>query len=231
MPAKSARTSCSVAPSGSRTAARNQRGRTPITATSLAFTTTASQPLSTPVRVIGSVAATSTPRSTATAQASSPTAGPTRTSGGAGPNSPSSSARRSTGSFPGFRRTGAMGLHCRAPRAHARTSALRPTAPSRTLGRRGFRRPPFHDRLSGPSAVGLGRRASRPDPHRVASSASSRGSSARTCPPSTGPAPRDQGRRSHAIRPLVPLPRSRRLGGCSLALPSDPSELRHRVRV
>ena len=62
--------------------ARNQRGRTPITATSLAFTMTEKRPISRAVKVIGSVAATRTPPGTWMAHASSPMRGPSNTSAG-----------------------------------------------------------------------------------------------------------------------------------------------------
>jgi len=62
--------------------AKNHRGRTPITATSLALTMTEKRPISCVVSVIGSVAATSTPPGTSMAQASSPMRGSRRTLGG-----------------------------------------------------------------------------------------------------------------------------------------------------
>ena len=55
-----------------------------MTATSFAFTTTACAPTPLPVSVIGSVAATRVPADTSMAQASSPTRGPRRISGGSG---------------------------------------------------------------------------------------------------------------------------------------------------
>jgi hypothetical protein len=98
-----ARTSSSVVSVGSSTVARNQRGATPQTATSLALISTAKRPASLAVSVIGSVAATSAPASTSMTAASSPRAGPRRTAGSSAGSAASSSASSAPGSLPAGR--------------------------------------------------------------------------------------------------------------------------------
>jgi len=98
--AKTSRTIAWVLPDGSRMTARNHRGRTPITATSLALTMTEKRPISCAVNVIGSVAATSTPPGTSMAHASSPMRGRSNTSAGGTGRPASNSTSSVAGSFP-----------------------------------------------------------------------------------------------------------------------------------
>src|SRR5207244_3571780 len=101
-------TCCAVDPMGMSTQQRNHRGRAPMTATSLALTTTANRPAAEPVKVMGSVAATTVPSGTWMAQASSPTAGPTTTSPGIGGSAWRMAVSTSVGSFPAARGRSAM---------------------------------------------------------------------------------------------------------------------------
>jgi hypothetical protein len=85
---------------GTRTTARNQRGRAPLTATSFALTVTDNRPMSSLVSVIGSADTTRRPLGISIAHASSPIWAPRRAPGGGPGSSASRRASRPRGIFP-----------------------------------------------------------------------------------------------------------------------------------